>query len=550
MLYFCHVPRASRRARSFCLAILLGALATGPVAAYTPESPEVQTMLDKGVKYLESAPEFREGDGGYFLAAMAILKSGRDEEHPLVKLALEKAMAMVDKTRKDGVRTTVYNEAILCYFLCDLNPKVYREEITDVLQAMLNRQRPNGCWTYSNPTYDDTSQTQYGVLCLWAAHQNGIPVPVQAVEAAAQWLMRVQDKSGGWSYSPRDYGNFERRGQGEVTHSMTAAGLSSIYICAHLLGFTAKNPEEKKEDDGLPPAMTRVETEEEKKQAATYLRPTTTSRQMLGSAAALGNAWFDQHATFDVKSWTHYYMYAFERYKAFQELTEGKSVAEPEWYNRGVEYLQKTQLPDGGWKTAQSSGGGPFVDTAFAMLFLTRSSQQSIRKAVLDEGILIGGKGLPKNLTNARVVDGQVVTPQMVRDVDDLLDLLSKTEDKEFDATQLLGDVTLSQDLDKRTSQLVRLREMVTDEDFQKRLAAVKMLGASHDLDNVPALIYALSDPDPRIVREARDGLRLISRKFHGFGLPNDLTPELLDAARQKWKQWYLSIRPNGELLD
>jgi hypothetical protein len=316
------------------------------------------------------------------------------------------------------------------------------------------------------------------------------------------------------------------------------------------LGFGAQVREEKRSEDGLPPALVRVETEEEKKQVSKLLRPTNTSRQMMESSMAAGNAWFAKNLKYDIEHWTHYYMYAVERYKAFQELIEGKAVAEPDWYNQGVEFLRKTQNPDGSWKTPKDHANSAFLDTAFGILFLTRSSQTSIRKAVMDEGTLIGGKGLPSNITNARMVDGQVVTPQMVRDVDDLLEMLGKADDKQFDATQLPGGLTLDQDLDKRTSQLVRLREMVTDEDFQKRMAAVKTLAASHELDNVPALIFALSDPDHRIVREARDGLRLISRKFQGFGLPANPTPQQVEIARQKWKQWYLAICPDGAFLD
>jgi hypothetical protein len=526
------------------------AAANQPLLAYTPESPEVQAMLARGMKYLEANYPPSVPDGGHFLGAMATLKVTGDDEHPAVKGAVERALKLTEKIRKEGISNTVYSEAILCYFLCELNPKRYRQEIADIIKAMLHRQRPNGCWSYEPYTYDDTSQTQYGVLCLWAAHQNGIPIPAQAVEGAARWLMRVQQPDGGWTYGPRDFGDFQRRAQGEATHSMSAAGLSSIYISAYLLGFTAQNREEKKPDDGLPPALTRVVTEEEKQQASKFLRPTSTSRQMMDSSMAAGNAWFAKNLRYDIKKWTHYYMYAVERYKAFQELTEGRAVAEPEWYNQGVEYLRTTQRPDGSWKTEEDHANSAFIDTAFAILFLTRSSQSSIRKAVMDEGTLIGGKGLPKNLTNARMVDGQVVTPQMVRDVDDLLAMLGKTEDKQFDATQLPGGFTLDQDLDKRTSQLVRLREMVTDEDFQKRLAAVKTLGMSHDLDNVPPLIFALSDPNPQVVREARDGLRLISRKFQGFGLPSNPTPQQVETVQGQWKGWYLAIRPDGVFLD
>ncbi|MCH5377717.1 MAG: hypothetical protein JJ992_27490, partial [Planctomycetes bacterium] len=191
--------------------VVVAILPVRPVAAYTPESEEVQTMLNKAVKYLEDAPPFSYGDGGYFLAAMAIIKSGRDEDHPIVKLAIDKALKKVEEVRKRGVGGTCYNEAILCYFLCDLNPKLYYQEIKVVLDAMVKRQRPNGCWGYYPHTYDDTSQSQYGVLCLWAAHQHGIPVSAQSVESAAQWMMRVQDPSGGWCYRATDPGSFQRR---------------------------------------------------------------------------------------------------------------------------------------------------------------------------------------------------------------------------------------------------------------------------------------------------------------------------------------------------
>ena len=279
-----------------------------------------------------------------------------------------------------------------------------------------------------------------------------------------------------------------------------------------------------------------------------------TSAQHIRSAEMAGNAWFAQNLTYDIKKWTHYYMYAVERYKSFQELVEGNKVNEPDWYNKGVEYLKRTQAADGSWKTAESHGSGPPIDTAFAVLFLTRSSAQTIGDKMLNEGTLIGGYGLPKNATNVRInEDGQVVTPQMVQDVDDLLDLIKGAEDMEFDANLLPGGLTLDHDLNKRTSQLVRLREMVTDADFNARLAAVKTLARARELDNVPALIFALSDPDPKtskVVKEARDGLRFISRRFYGFGLPDAPTTPQVQAAQAKWKDWYLSIRPDGELME
>ena len=127
---------------------------------------------------------------------------------------------------------------------------------------------------------------------------------------------------------------------------------------------------------------------------------------------------------------------------------------------------------------------------------------------------------------------------------------MSSTEDRGFDPTALPGGLSLDADLTKRTSQLARLRELVTNENFEARLAAVKTLGRARDLDNVPALIYALSDPDWRVVEAARDGLCFISRKFQGYGPPPQPTEQQVQAARARWKEWYLAIRPEGQLMD
>jgi hypothetical protein len=88
-------------------------------------------------------------------------------------------------------------------------------------------------------------------------------------------------------------------------------------------------------------------------------------------------------------------------------------------------------------------------------------------------------------------------------------------------------------------------------------MAAVRALcRMPRDLDNVPVLIYALSDPDPDIAYEANDGLRRIARSpsepnpqnkspsdIRLSPLPSD---EERRAAIEKWSAWYRSIRPGA----
>jgi len=78
------------------------------------------------------------------------------------------------------------------------------------------------------------------------------------------------------------------------------------------------------------------------------------------------------------------------------------------------------------------------------------------------------------------------------------------------------------------------------------RLLAVRALGRTGNLDYVPTLIYALTDPERRVVVEARNGLRFISRRFEGFGPPDDFTDRQRYEAVDAWKSWYKSLRPGA----
>jgi HEAT repeat protein len=69
-------------------------------------------------------------------------------------------------------------------------------------------------------------------------------------------------------------------------------------------------------------------------------------------------------------------------------------------------------------------------------------------------------------------------------------------------------------------------------------------LSRTGDLDVVPALIDALTDPEENVVVAARLGLQLLSRKIDGLGPPSPSTPEERLEASKKWRAWYDSIRP------
>jgi len=180
-------------------------------------------------------------------------------------------------------------------------------------------------------------------------------------------------------------------------------------------------------------------------------------------------------------------------------------------------------------------------------------------KKSFGDGTLIGGRGLPKSTAGMARVEGNLMSKPELGSLDKMLAALDDASSPDAtDALEALGVLPSDEAADLASKHAKKLRELAGAASADARLAAVRALGKRRDLDNVPALFYALTDPVPAVVREARDSLRRISRKFHGFGLPDgpaDGTDAAKDkwelerhAAIRKWQEWYLAIRPDAEL--
>src|SRR4029078_9956311 len=93
-----------------------------------------------------------------------------------------------------------------------------------------------------------------------------------------------------------------------------------------------------------------------------------------------------------------------------------------------------------------------------------------------------------------------------------------------------------------------RLQQLIHGGSPEVRVLATRAIGRTGNMDYVPTLIYALTDPDTRVVIEARHGLRFISRNFDGLGPPDDFSEQQRFEAIDNWKRWYKSIRPTAVL--
>jgi hypothetical protein len=324
---------------------------------------------------------------------------------------------------------------------------------------------------------------------------------------------------------------------------MLSAGMGIAYICADLFGTTfgqlSADPREDGGKSEVPAALRPAGGGEAG--PAKHIRPQRTDIGKLGAAIGGGHRWMEKNYEINFSIKVYYYLYGLERYKSFQETFEGTSEESPSWYNDGYKFLAGDQQADGSW----NGYCGPECDTAFATLFLLRSTKKSLGRG-LGEGTLLSGRGLPTNLSRAKMRNGQLIVEQVHTKVDELLSMIDDKDEAVLDELARDPSQLVVERVDEKSAR--RLQQLVRGGEPEVRLLAVRALGRSGNLDYVPSLLYALTDPDRRVVLEARNGLRFISRSFEGYGPPDEFTEQQRFEALDKWKNWYKSIRPTAVL--
>lgn len=180
----------------------------------------------------------------------------------------------------------------------------------------------------------DNSNTQYGVLGVWAGWAADHEIPRLYWRRVMDHWTSCQQKDGGWQYYKTDEKNSR-----PTTPSMTAAGLASMFVCYDAY----------KSRDFLECGQA---TENESIQR--------------------GLAWFDENfaGTLTGKVPANrmpYYLYSVERVG----LASGyKYFGQADWFRLGAAKLLSSQAEDGSWDCWGTDSG-----TALALLFLIRGSQ-------------------------------------------------------------------------------------------------------------------------------------------------------------------------------
>lgn len=537
--------------------------------AYSPEDPEVRAMVDKGIAYLEglskdelNVKNFGDPEGNLMLVAYAILKANGDASAPLVKNGVENALAYAKKIQANVSRSrehghkSIYEMSVAIMLLAEVDSKGFASELKSLADTLLSEQMSHGGYGYHGEPHGDSSQVQYVSLAMWTLDRIGIEFDYERAGRLIGWIVRTQDPSGYWTYKPQDPGSSRglvSQNRAQMTISTCLAAGSALLITADVLRQWGATEGMAVKIDGLPKALKQVVTDptaEQKRNAIKKQAAKVPADAIRGSIGRL-----EQYRSQNpfrrsgAADWYYYMMYTLERYESFMELAKPSSKNNNAWYDEGVAALMKLQDSSGSWGEKDASYSGGSVSTAFAILFLIRSTKKSI--AAASTGAVAGGFGLPKDTSKIVVSGTQIKGEPTAEAVTDLLSLLEAEATDSAEPKAIPDDMILETNPQRRRHQLDRLERLVRgSQSWQSRRVAAKLLGKSDELSVVPALIFALSDPDTVVRRSAVDGLRFISRKFDAVDLPDKPTPEEIRKAQKQWRDWYLTIYPGYAFLD
>jgi hypothetical protein len=492
-----------------------------------------EPAVARGVQFLRGrAVDLPTGEMG--LAVLAMLKAEVPATDPTVAACLAKLRLRFKSEGYQPERSggpDVYEAAVVAMAMANLDAESRRSEINALAHYLVGKQKANGSWDYDNRTFGDTSISQYAVLGLWEASNAGADVAPGVFDRAAGWFLSTQAGDGGWYYHG-DEPQVE-------TITMTAAGTGSLLICARQLAQYRELAR------GDAPSKLLVPLA-----SAATAGPRPGYEVVNGPARTdpgvkRGVAWLAAHFTTTggavIGPSMFYGLYGIERIGA---LAQRETLGRIDWFEQGRRFILSNQGSDGSWNSMH----GPEPNTVWAILFLTRSTAKTLERIEvkrLGAGTLLGGRGLPKDLSSLTVAGGRVVSRPMNGAVEGMLAVLEDPRASGADSA-LAGLVARYQGGGAGVLRPFkdRFRTLLADRDPGLRQVAAWALGRTGDLDAVPDLITALVDEDSNVVDTARQGLQLLSRKLEGFGPPPGATEAQRAEAAARWRAWYQRTRP------
>ena len=276
------------------------------------------------------------------MGTYALLEAGRLTDDPRLK-PFSKEMTPLTNWIISAHSGQTYSVAFQANVLGLLPPRPeVKKALNRVRDQLTAGMRGDGGYSYTlgpSPQWDN-SNTQYGLLGLWAIAEAGSGRRPQHfwTTADAHWR-QTQAVSGGWAYrSPIE--GFVPNGavdSATATPTLTVAGVASLFVTLDHLNGGARNPAQ---DKAIERGLAAVESD------------------------------FGQNL--QLLSDSLYYAYGVQRVGVASGL---KYIDHINWYRRGAAALLLSEdQADGSW----SYGYSKLVGTAYALLFLTHGGSPVI----------------------------------------------------------------------------------------------------------------------------------------------------------------------------
>jgi uncharacterized protein DUF4159 len=329
-----------------------------PAAADDITDEQIGRAIQKGVNHLLARFDSRshtlngvdtgaaDGGGQNALAVYALMQCGQAINDERLNVRGQQMDAMIEAMKESRLRrghpqtyATGIRATALSLFNRPQDRAVLRQDVAALVLAHTqgsytyeidparNKQRYKGVW--------DNSNSQYGLLGVWAGAEAGLEVPGAYWAAVEQHWVETQLPDGQWSYGG------ERGGR----VSMSAAGIASLFVTHDYLDA---------------PKYGRV-----------------VGREPFSPALQRGLDWFE-HDDNSVTLGSHFWGYTLYGIERVGLASGFKYFGNHDWYRKLAADVVASQAADGSW--------GDTVDTSFALLFLARGRHPVLMNKVRFHG--------------------------------------------------------------------------------------------------------------------------------------------------------------------
>lgn len=350
--------------------------ASGQEAVPAVTDAQVDAAVQKGLEFLFRTQQsdgtwstkysLQHAGGGEALVVLAALSAGQKADQPNVAAAI-KYLDRVDPP-------TVYARAFRAMVYARLQDPAYAERLRRDVDWLLKQQDRGGGWGYGpghpttqlRPRWTDASNSQIAMLALGMAARAGANVPSAVWQRSLAYWTASQNPDGGWGYEPPS--DAPARLRGSSYGSMTAAGRATLVRIAE---WAASEDSRTGKSASLAAGLDR---------SGEWLA------RNYNLDAIAGWVWGSSD------EYMHYYYHCLARAAAASGM---RMIGEQDWWPQMAAKLVSSQAADGAWADAanKEQRQDAVVRTAFAILAICEA-----RPPVLMNRLAVGNGAEPLGL--------------------------------------------------------------------------------------------------------------------------------------------------------